>query len=89
MNNADQIIEAVEWYQKQDLLHPLTCGKNSTHKLLYITKEKNNLILKCPDCDYTQNYIPESIMGWYACREDVEQSLEEMRKKMAEGSVKF
>lgn len=56
-----EAIEATERWQNCQHVHPLTCGNNSNHKLLIAMEENGDIILKCPNCDYTQNHIPECV----------------------------
>ena len=61
-SNRDQLeaIEDICRYQLRRGVHPLTCGNDSTHNLLFPAVEDSTgkLILACPDCDYRQNHIP-------------------------------
>ena len=36
-------------------MHPLTCGKNSSHRNLFPWFDGKQIKLLCPDCDYTQD----------------------------------
>lgn len=38
--------------------HSLTCGNNSNHARLFPFWTGSNVVLKCPDCDYVQTYLP-------------------------------
>jgi len=57
---TDEQVEAINLYQKNGVFHPYTCGGNRTdgkhldgEGILVATKEG----LKCPYCDYTQNWV--------------------------------
>lgn len=54
-------IEHIKKYQKNKNYHPLTCGNNSKHEVLYPVLGNDKVILKCLDCDYIQNWVPECI----------------------------
>jgi hypothetical protein len=58
--SANQV-EAINKYQDNDFVHPLTCGNNRTDEnhtdgegILKATKDG----LICPFCDYKQNNVP-------------------------------
>jgi len=36
-------------------MHPLTCGKDSSHRNLFPWFDGKAIRLLCPDCDYTQD----------------------------------
>ncbi len=62
MNN-EQKIKAVECWQKSCMVHELTCGNDSGHTpLVAVECESGDVVLKCPDCDYTQEHIPKCVM---------------------------
>ena len=42
--------------QNNPMLHPLTCGNDSKHTPLIPTIVKDEIVLICADCDYTQKY---------------------------------
>ena len=57
-------IKAVEAWQSNGTMHPLTCGINSEHIL--VPRVKNGEVtLGCPKCDYTQDLIPEAVYESY------------------------
>lgn len=64
MPSNAEIIEAVTKWQSDDNLHPLTCGTDSNHQPLEAVEENNQVILKCKDCDYTQNFIPPVVAAF-------------------------
>lgn len=53
------LIKRVKEYQNLGVAHPLTCGYNSLHNELIAIEKDNKLILKCVDCDYIQENIPD------------------------------
>jgi len=53
----EQLMNVMKW-QHNGLVHPLTCGNNSLHCNLVAGVEGDRVILKCIDCDYTQE-LPE------------------------------
>ena len=61
-SRQDAIISAVLAWQANDTVHPLTCGKDSSHRPLEPVKEGRRVILKCPDCDYIQTVIPQVVI---------------------------
>jgi hypothetical protein len=57
----DRIIAAVKAWQASPHVHPLTCGKDSSHAKLTPQVSDGAVILVCPDCDYRQVTIPEAV----------------------------
>ena len=65
MNNLD-VIAAVEKHQDNPMVHPLTCGNDSEHQYLVAFEDKDKSVkLKCLDCNYIQDWIPECILKGY------------------------
>ena len=71
MTIQDQI-NAINWWQKQEYFHSLTCGMNSRHGLLlpnvYIDKKYPQIMfvgLRCPICGYRQLFVPKCIYTAY------------------------
>jgi len=56
-------MKIIKWYQMSPA-HPLTCGKDSNH-ILEPVIEGRFVILKCPQCDYTQQFIPSVVYEYY------------------------
>jgi hypothetical protein len=56
-----QRIKILNSYQDNPMVHPLTCGNNSSHQNLIPVEENGEVILKCLDCDYTQSLDDEFI----------------------------
>jgi hypothetical protein len=56
------IIVAVATWQADPSVHPLTCGNDSGHRVLYGTELQGRVILVCPDCDYQQTIIPDVVL---------------------------
>lgn len=63
---------AIKKYQSCPFVHPLTCGNDSGHDLLKGIVIKGKVMLICPDCDYTQNWIPEYVFT----AEDIDKAME-------------
>ena len=57
----EEKIKKINQWQDCKYVHPLTCGNNASHKLLYPVETDDDIILLCYDCDYQQNFIPETI----------------------------
>ena len=50
-----ELMEAVDSWQDDETVHPLTCGNDSKHKnLISVWTDKEPVHLECPDCDYIQ-----------------------------------
>lgn len=59
--------KAVTAWQNIGSIHPFTCGVNSVHKKLTpeIDDEEGKIYLRCIDCGYSQEDVPEIIYEWY------------------------
>ena len=71
-----KMLEAIEAWQRNPNLHPLTCcncnhvnliGKIiPTGQMVVISsQEGSDIILECPQCDYVQENIPDCVYQWY------------------------
>jgi hypothetical protein len=56
-----QIEAIIKWQQLN--YFPLKCKINEAHRLLIPIEENKKVILKCQDCEYTQEYIPEIVLN--------------------------
>ena len=50
----DEKIAIINSFQTNPFVHPLTCGVNSLHENLVPITINDEVVLICPDCDYTQ-----------------------------------
>lgn len=59
-----KIIENIKRYQNGGYFHPLTCPVDSFHELLKPELLDDQVILKCPTCNFIQweNQIPEMFL---------------------------
>lgn len=64
-STIEEQIAAINEWQQNDHVHPLTCGNNSNHANLIPIEEDSKIVLKCSDCDYKQNWVPEIVFGSY------------------------
>ena len=62
MTNKDKIAKIVA-FQKNYNWHELTCGNDSQHLPLVPKEVNGKVILKCVECDYDQDYIPECVLN--------------------------
>lgn len=60
-----QIIEKVNLWQNAGFVHPLTCGKNSSHVRLVPEERGNRIVLTCLNCNYVQDWIPDYVFTNY------------------------
>lgn len=67
----DYKLKAIEWWQTAGYFHPLTCA-TSSHKVLVGFIDDNDVKLKCIDCLYVQNYIPDAVFSVYRDRHKFE-----------------
>jgi Zn-finger protein len=87
MNNK-QKIKILESYQSNPMVHPLTCGNNSSHQNLIPVEENGEVILKCLDCDYTQT-LDDEFIKLLDKLDKVQRSMIEKYKKMIEEDNKL
>lgn len=60
-----EIIAAVERWQTDSRLHPLTCCNGSQcHAPLKPIEKAGQIMLECPDCEYCQATIPDVVLEW-------------------------
>ena len=77
-NAADHLpyaecVFAINQWQEAGFVPPLTCGNDSNHKLLVADIKTHResectthtVGLKCVDCDYTQEYVPDTVYQAY------------------------
>ncbi len=58
-----QIIAAVDKWQADPKLVPLTCKTDSTHGKLDAREVDGKAVLACSTCGYRQTYIPWIVMN--------------------------
>lgn len=62
--SSQEIVKRVEEWQRAGHVHPLTCGRDSSHPPLKPElKVDNSVVLVCPQCSYVQKRIPETVLG--------------------------
>jgi len=70
------IMKAVEEWQANETIHPLTCGIDSNHRPLKAVGRDGKVILICLDCEYTHTAVPECVIK--AHLEDMHRRRKEM-----------
>lgn len=67
-------LDAATWYQNQTEIdvHPMTCGKDSNHKLLVANLDNKVFVLLCPDCGYQQFTLPPVVLELYRTHQKVD-----------------
>lgn len=55
---------AVEAWQASPYVHPLTCGKDSSHALPVPSENYHGFCIKCPDCGWEQSYKTIPTIVW-------------------------
>lgn len=60
--NNEEVINRINAHQKNEMLHPLTCRKNSLHALLEPIEKNGRVILICPTCGHKQVNWPTFIL---------------------------
>ena len=64
MTNSE-IIAAVERWQTDTRLLPLTCCKSyEIHAPLKPIEKDGHIVLACPVCEYRQDSIPDVVLEW-------------------------
>jgi hypothetical protein len=60
-----EIIAAIERWQTDPRLHPLTCcASDEIHTPLKPVEKGGDIILVCPDCGHRQFQIPAAVFEW-------------------------
>lgn len=78
-----QRIKILNSYQDNPMVHPLTCGNNSSHQNLIPVEENGEVILKCLDCNYTQT-LDDEFIKLLDKLDKIQRSMIEKYKKMIE-----
>jgi len=55
-------VKAIEEWQCNPEVHQLTCGNNSLHKFLKVVVSHDYVFLACPNCNYTQDWVPDIVI---------------------------
>lgn len=60
----ERIVAAIESWQADPYVHPLTCGWDSqNHRPLRPRRDGDQVVLVCEDCDYVQRWVPAVVLG--------------------------
>ena len=60
-----EIIAAVERWQTDPRLYPLTCcASDQIHTPLKAIERAGHIILVCPDCGHRVHQVPEAVLEW-------------------------
>ena len=59
---TEEILQKIRSYQACEGMHPMTCGNDSGHAVLKPFEEGGMIKLRCPDCDYIQDSLPECVL---------------------------
>ena len=59
---AEEIIDAVNRWQRDASVPPLICGNDRTHRPLIALCVGGVAQLCCLDCDYSQSQIPDPVL---------------------------
>jgi len=60
----EEIIQNINDWQEYEMTHELICGNNSNHRPLYPIEEDGQVLLRCYDCNYIQDWIPDCVMAF-------------------------
>ena len=71
-------MDAIKAWQADPNVHELTCGSDSCNHVKLIAKaiptssyinlsgqEGSKIVLECPECDYTQDFVPDCVYKYY------------------------
>jgi hypothetical protein len=65
---GEEILMHIQQWQRNDMVHPLTCGTNSQHylegKILPFGIHEVEVVLSCPHCGYWQGHIPDIVKDY-------------------------
>jgi hypothetical protein len=59
---SDEILNAVWAWQTAGWVNPLTCETDHCHGPLEPVDEGDRVVLRCRDCEYQQEQIPEIVL---------------------------
>jgi hypothetical protein len=57
-----EILFAINSWQTDPRVHPLTCGFNPRHQPLEGVVTDTGVELRCPECEYRQTNIPDAVL---------------------------
>lgn len=61
--SSQKIVRRIIEWQKAGHVHPLTCGRDSSHPILIPQlRIGNQVVLVCTECHYVQEHIPEAVL---------------------------
>lgn len=58
-------LAAIILWQNNNLVHPMKCRNNTAHRPLIGIEERGHVMLRCPDCSYVQEKIPDPVVALY------------------------
>lgn len=84
-----KLIKAYQRAGEEGLVHPLTCGNDSSHDLLnpMFTFGTDEVVLICWDCEYIQKNIPPIVLDKKTV-ENARKNIETMTKRLRIGTPK-
>jgi ribosomal protein L44E len=56
--------EAIDWWNRQEDKHPLTCPRG--HTLRGLINDQDQIVLYCSQCKYTQEKIPPIVLEMFS-----------------------
>ena len=59
---VSEILNAVWAWQTAGWVNPLTCEADHTHAPLEPVEDGDRVVLRCRDCEYQQEEIPEIVL---------------------------
>ncbi len=58
-------LRAIEWFQTEAHVHPLTCGQEDCRADLQGFEDDGMVMLSCPECGEVQMWVPEVVYRLY------------------------
>ena len=68
---GEELLAAVEWWQSNEELHPMTCDYHSDVPLVpFLTPSRWAVYLSCPlmNCKHSQAWVPDVVLEAYRNR---------------------
>ena len=67
MDKKETLKAIIDW-QRNIRVQPLVCPEHREVKLEGCFGESDNVVLICPECGYTQDYIPLRVLDKYKAK---------------------
>ena len=85
--DSEKTFKAMEAWQSNSLVHPLTCGNDSNHEPLKPKIENDKCILYCVNCDYKQTFVPSPVIDSFIETDIRLKSINEIDEDEIDGQI--